>query len=260
MKIWMLLLGLVFSAQIRTQQISLPVVIDETQLQFRVKQVDEFMRRFNFDTLYDGSKPVDTVSLDERLKNMYTVFRLENFKSDDGTPNKLMTDFCTYIVKNNLRLEYEDNNWMAEVVCDAKMDGKRHKISLLLQTEHIKDVLYKWVLVDAKADFMDNLSTVSKDSLFISPAEHGIGFITLPSIINLSVSDVNTVFKKDWIPDRLSVFSYLVSSKKLSLLAVDKVIYHWTLGDYSFDVERFEGENSSNQGWLVSKIVLNANK
>ncbi len=253
-----LLLGFVFSMDICAQ--ILPIAIDETPLEFKVKQIDEFIRRFNFETMYNGVKPSDSVTFDERLKNMYTVFRLKNFESETNEPNKFMKDFCNYVIKNNLQLKYENNNWTAEVVCNAKMDNKKIQVSLFLQTEHIRDVLYKWVLVDVNSIFMQKLNTISKDSLFISPAEHGISFITLPRIINLSVSDVNTVFKKDWTPDRLSVFSYLISNKKLSLLTVDRVIYHWTLGDYSFDVERFEGEDSFNQGWLVSKLVLNSNK
>lgn len=31
--------------------------IDETELQFKVKQIDEFMQRFNYDITYDGKKP-----------------------------------------------------------------------------------------------------------------------------------------------------------------------------------------------------------
>lgn len=232
-----------------------PSVFDESTLELKVKQIDEFMHRLNFDTLPNGKAPADSMTVKDRLNNMYTVFRYENFVSDSDAPDSLITNFCNYVINNNLRLNYEDNNWTAEVICDARMDKKPVKISLLLQTENIRDVLYKWVLVNVSADFLKPLTSEPKDSLFISPAEHGISFITLPRIINLSVADVNTVFKKGWSPDPLSVFNYLISTKKLVLNSVDKVIYHWTLGEYSFDVERFEGEDSSNQGWLVSRII-----
>lgn len=253
-----LLVGFLLSLRISAQV--LPMTIDETPLEFKVKQIDEFMHRFNFDTMYNGVKPSDSVSLDERLMNMYTVFRLNNFKTSGGEPNKLMRDFCNYVIDKNLKLQYEENNWMAEVVCNAKMQNKNVQVSLFLQTEKIRDVLYKWVLVDVSSVFMQGLDSASKDSLFISPAEHGISFITLPRIINLSVADVNTIFKKDWTLDRLSVFSYLISSKQLTLSDVDKVVYHWSLGNYLFDVERFEGEESPNQGWLISNLSEKPNK
>ena len=226
-------------------------------MRLKVKQIDEFMRRFNFDTAGDGSTPADTASTEDRLKEMYTVFRLKNFTTETGRPDSMMTGLCRYAIDNDVRLRYEDNNWAAKVICNAKIDNKKTEIHLFLQPEHIRDVLYKWVLTDADADFMQPLSANVRDSLFISPAEHGISFITLPRIINLSVADVNSIFRKDWIPDRLSIFSYLVSTGRLSISSVSQVIYHWNLDEYSFDVERFEGEDTPNQGWLISKITDN---
>lgn len=258
MKTFVLFLTILLPLSLSAQILSMPA--DETSLQFKVKQIDEFMRRFNFEETYDGSVPSNAATLEERLYNMYTVFRCANFYTEDGKQDSLVIDFCNYVVDNNLRLRYEDNNWTAEVVCSAKLNGKNQSVSLFLQTEQIKDVLYKWVLVDVNASFMKNLGVASKDSLFISPAEHGISFITLPRIINLSVSDVNTVFKQSWQLDRLSVFNYLITNGILSLKMVDKVLYHWDIGDYCFQVERFEGENSANQGWLISKIVSKCNK
>ncbi|MBD5265922.1 MAG: hypothetical protein HDS44_03030 [Bacteroides sp.] len=235
----------------------LPGYIDETMLELRVKQIDEFMRRFNFDTTYDGKTPTDSADRNERLKNMYTVFRLDNFRNGSGELDSLMTDFCNYMIDRGIRLEYENDNWIAEVVCNATLDGKKRKVSLFLQPEQISDIRYKWVLTDADADFLRTDDKSGKTSLFISPAEHGISFITLPRIINLDVSEINTIFKKDWSPDNLSVLSYLIANKKLVLSSVNKVTYHWDIGDYTFDVERFEGENSPNQGWLVSNITKN---
>lgn len=231
----------------------LPAVIDETNLQLKVKQIDEFMRRFNYDETYEGILPAEPGNKEERLRNMLTVFRIKNF-TEQGQLNRTIHEFCNYVIEHNYRLEYEKSDWSAEVTCRAKMNGKPQTVSLELKTEKIRDVLYKWVLTDVSADFLGAKSNESKDSLFISPAEHGISFITLPRIINLSVTDVDTVFKKDWHPDNLSVFNYLISNKILVLSSVEKVSYHFRVGGYKFLVERFEGENTPNQGWLISYV------
>lgn len=249
------LLGMALVFQLSAQK-SFNIFNDETNLELKVKQIDEFMKRFNFEINYDGSIPASSATIDDRLGQMYTVFHLKEFMNDNQ-PDSVMTNLCKYVIDNNLKLRYEDDNWMAQVVCNAVMGKKSQNVSLFMQPEQIRDVLYKWVLIDMDADFMQPFNSSPRDSLFISPADHGISFITLPRIINLNVTDVNTVFKKGWTPDRLSVFNYLIASKKLRLTSVSKVVYHWNLGDYSFDVERFEGEDSPNQGWLISKITCN---
>jgi len=234
----------------------LPTFIDETELQFKVKQIDEFMQRFNFEVTYDGTRVNDSLPRDVRLKNMYTLFDLDKFPVKAGVPDSVMSGFCNYVIDNGHRLSYEDSTWQAEAVCNAIFKSKKTNISLILRTEQIKDILYHWVLTDVKSPLFDDMYKEAKDSLFISPAEHGISFITLPRIINLSVTDVNTIFHKDWHPDMLSVFYYLIASNMLKLQSVDHVIYHFTIGDYQFDVERVERDKSYNSGWLISKLTL----
>lgn len=234
----------------------LPTFIDETELQFKVKQIDEFMQRFNGDIQYDGTRMSDSLPRDIRLKNMYTLFDLEKFPMKDGAPDSTMSVFCNYVIGNNYRLCYEDSTWQAEVVCNAMFKNQKTRISLTLHTEQIKDVLYHWVLTDVKSPLFNDIHKETKDSLFISPAEHGISFITLPRIINLSVTDVNTIFHKNWHPDILSIFYYLISSNLLKLQSVDHVIYHFNLGKYEFDVERVERDKSHNSGWLISKLKI----
>ena len=236
---------------------SIPLVINENFLELKVKQIDEFMHRFNFDTRYDGSIPGDSVSLEERLKNMYTVFKVDRFKTQEGKPNELITGLCKYAIDNKIHLLYEDKNWKAEVVCNALLERKKEQVSVFLQTEQIEGLYYKWVLVGVDGRFMDSFQKPVKDSLFISPAEHGISFMTLPRIVKLNVEGVKTLFNKDWKPDPLSVFSYLICTEKLVLKSTERVMYHWNLGKYSFKVERFEGEDSPNQGWLISEVTAN---
>lgn len=238
----------------------LPAIIDETELQFKVKQIDELMRRFNFEVTYDGKPVNDTLPKEVRIKNMCTLFDLKSFPVKDGKLNEEVSDFCDYVIENGYKLCYEDTTWRAEVVCDATFNGKKAEVSLLLRTEQIEGVLYHWVLTDVKSPLFDVMCKETKDSLFVSPAEHGISFITLPRIINLSVMDVNTIFHKGWRPDMLSVFYYLVAGKKLKMQSVKYVIYHFALGDYMFDVKRFEREGSYNSGWLINSLKRKTKK
>ena len=59
-------------------------VFDEDALQFRVKQIDEFFARFNYETDYKGENPKDSINKEEHRKNLLTIINLEksslNFK------------------------------------------------------------------------------------------------------------------------------------------------------------------------------------
>lgn len=232
--------------------------IDETELQFKVKQIDEFMQRFNYDITYDGKKPIvqkDSIKHKEnRVKNMFTLFNLDKYMDKNKKPKKLAADLIEYAIQHNSRLNYTDSNWTANVKCWGTYLGQKRIINLYLNVERIKDVEYKWVISKVDGKMFDVLKDTIDSKIFISPAEHGIGFISLPTIIGTNPYLICSLDYKEHKNDNLSIFNYLIASKTLKLTSIEKVSYHYTLGKYSFDVERIEKEKSYNKGWLINNI------
>ncbi|MCD8292071.1 MAG: hypothetical protein LUC91_11310, partial [Prevotella sp.] len=196
-------------------------VIDEMELQFKVKQIDEFMHRFNYDITYDGTAPInknDSLAYREnRTKNMMTLFNLDIFMDDEKNPNKEMTDFIEYVIDNNCKLNYEDSTWYAKLKCNGDYAGQKQVLYLFLRVERIKGVEYKWVCFDVNGKIFDSMTDSIETPLFISPAEHGIGFMTLPDIINSNTLAIATLDYKSHKNDALSVFNYLVANKSLKI-------------------------------------------
>lgn len=248
------LAGSTTEAQIFTQ------VIDEQELQFKVKLIDEFFRRFNYETNYKGepiveqpdSMPVDTVT---KRKNLMTLFNLDTFMNAHKEMDSISTDFLDYVIRNNKKIHYADTTWYAEAVSSAIVDGKSYPIRIFLHTEQVKDVMYKWTITDVESNLFSHLVDSVNPKISIMPGAHGSSFITLPETINLNAKSVRSLFGKNYKPCILTVFDYLVSKGKLKMQNVTKVIYHFRLDDYEFTVERFEKEKSYNQGWLISRII-----
>lgn len=232
--------------------------IDELELQFKVKQIDEFMQRFNYDITYDGKKPIvnkDSIKYKEdRVKNMLTLFNLDNFMGKNKKPTKLASDFIEYAISNNYRLNYADSTWTAIVKCWGTYLGQKRAITLHLNVERIKGVEYKWVITSVGGKMFETLKETRDSSLFISPAEHGIGFMSLATTLNTNATSINSFDSKNHKADYLSVFNYLMATKALKLTSVEKVSYHYNMGKYSFDVERIEKQKSYNKGWLINNI------
>lgn len=78
-------------------------VIDEQELKFKVKQIDEFMHRFNYDIAYDGSSPVfmkdSATYVAERTKNMLTLFNLDKFLTKGKKPSIITQQIISYVIK-----------------------------------------------------------------------------------------------------------------------------------------------------------------
>ena len=236
-------------------QTILPHMFDETELQFKVVQIDEFMRRFNYDTAYDGSSPLgkgDTLYVRERLKNMATLFDLSKYGNKQGVIDSLSLSLCHYVIDNGIRLDYKESSWYAKVDMNVTFAQKKQVVSLYLRPEQIKGDEYKWIICDVQSPIFRNESI--KDSLLILPSEHGISFVSLPEKIKLKPRAVNTLFYSGYKYDTLSVFHFLISSQLLKVGTIRKTLFHYDLPDYSFDVERIERDKTYNKGWLVSSI------
>lgn len=240
-------------AQIFTQ------VIDEQELQFKVKQIDEFFRRFNYETDYKGDPiagQVDSISADSAMKckGLMTLLNLDTFMNKNKELDSVSTDFLDYVIKHNKKIHYADTTWYAEAVSSFTMGGKPYPIRIFLKTENVKDVIYKWVITDVETPIFTNLTDTIRPGISIMPGAHGSSFITLPEMMNLNAKDVQAFFHKNYKTNKLTAFAYLLSTGKIKLRNVTKVIYHFQLDKYAFIVERFEKEKSYNKGWLISKI------
>lgn len=247
-------IGTKVEAQIFTQ------VIDEQELQFKVKLIDEFFSRFNYKTDYKGNpvavQTADSLGLDTvmKRKNLVTLFNLDTFAGENNKLDSISTDFLDYVIKNSKQIHYADTTWYAEAVSSFSMNGKSYPINIFLQTEHVKDVIYKWVITDVVTPEFANLTDSITSEVSIFPGTHGSSFMTLPETINLNAKTVQSLFYKKYAPNVLTVFAYLVSTGQIKLQHVTKVIYHFRIDDYCFTVERFEKEQSYNKGWLISNI------
>lgn len=241
------------SAQIFTQ------VIDEQELQFKVKQIDEFFRRFNYETDYQGNvtvPPSDTIVVDsvQKRKNLMTLLNLEVFKNDKNELDSISSEFLDYVIRHNKTIHYEDTTWYAEATSSTMYRGKSYPIILRLQTERVKDVIYKWVITDVQSPIFDSVTNPENDSISILPGAHGTAFMTLPDFVNSNAKSVRSLYHKNYHTSSLPVFEFLISTKQIKLSPVTKVTYHFCLEDYNFSVERIIRQNSYNQGWLINNI------
>lgn len=245
-------IALFLSTQNIVAQTMIITHVDETELQFKVKQIDEFFQRFNYDIDYKWERPQEKNNFTLRKKNMQTLFNYDVFSSQEKKIE--INDFIDYVIDNQIRISYEDSTWYAMAYADAVYNGKKCELQIKLKTERIKDVYYKWVIADVNSPIFSLLQEGPKDSISISPAEHGVSFISLPEFFDLNKANIRALYANGYKSSNLPVFEFLLRNKMLKINMVRSVKYYFELPYAHFCVERIEKEKSYNQGWLINSL------
>lgn len=229
-------------------------VIDEQALEFRVKQIDEFMKRFNYEVDYRGELPKDRLNKEERKKNMMTLLNLDKFFDNNKQLDSISSAFIDEVIGKDLSVYYEDTTWTAFAKGKIMYEGKAHDVTYSLKTEKIKNVMYKWVINDIQSPIFGKYRQEQEGKITISPASHGTNFISLPETFNLNSKVVGTSFSKDYHRNTLAVFDFLFFTGKIKAISITNVKFNFIVGNYEITIERIEKNKGNNQGWLINDI------
>lgn len=255
---WILIWLLFQIVSIHANSQALCVNFKENLLKGRVKQIDEFMSRFNMEEGWDGKKLTDKSDFEFRKKYIKTLFDYDKFRNSKGTFAPIVEKFAKTVVENEYTIHYEDSTWTALVKCSTTLCGKNEMMTLFLQTRQLSKNEYVWVIKDVTGRIFSSVSEKSaseKQHLFISPMEHEIGFI---GILDKPYkgADMSKMIAKDYTTSRLLMFTMLMESGLLKLNAIQNVSFLFKpIPGWSFVVNRIEKKNSYNTGWLITEIT-----
>jgi hypothetical protein len=231
---------------------------DETLLKIRVKQLDEFISRFNYEKDIEGKSIRNRQDTAMRKRYIISLFNRDLFVGITDSLKQEYLAFAETVInpESPVYLRFSDNNWQAKAVCQATFNGKPVQISLFLKTDKVRNDEYKWAIVSAESEMFNLTPKTQNPGISISPVDNELGFMNLSDIsfgddrknvVNYSISGYS--------PDKLSVFNTLVYNGLLKINYVQKIIYHFAqTPGYIFIVEHFE-RNTDNAGWLISSLI-----
>ncbi|MEM6632487.1 MAG: hypothetical protein AAF694_22645, partial [Bacteroidota bacterium] len=152
---------------------------DTYDFAIQVKQVDEFIERFNGDTttlLYEYSQrnfPNETLDRKAMIGTLFNKERkdwhkdhIQNFLDDVTNP------------ASPVYLSYYDDDWYAVIDCNVLYEGKKERAYITLQVQKEKDYSAKWVTRGVHANFLQLLGE-DNEQIFLNPVSHGTDFINL---------------------------------------------------------------------------------
>ena len=242
---------LLFFTQALSQQ---PVQnLEELTYALEVKQLDEFIERFNFEeeTLVleyiRENFPSQEISRAELIK---TLFNLEKTNWDEAN----VQAFINEVVDENYpqQLDFFEDCWYAELNCNILHKGKKEIITIVMQIEKTPNNASKWIIRGVQADFFD-LPREEDKSKTLNPASHGTDFLGLSKALK-DTPNIKNYLHKQYEPDHMSLFINGIMRGEIEFKQVNRISYHFLQIDgWAFTLEQFLRDNG-NSGWLIDHL------
>jgi hypothetical protein len=239
-----------------SQKISNIYQDEEAALVASTKQVNQFIRRFNGEEDFKGNRlyPKDSKYRDISLRKTY----LGNLINQENNSIKQLTQEFIQDVNSSSKPKYFDfygPNWFAEVSAKFLYNGKEQDVLLFLKIEE-ENSGYKWSIIGAYAGFLDEEFKASPptDVKFIHPMSHEIDFMSLRKVFKNNTK-IDYYATKEYSPDYLTLFFYLVKKGNLVFQDVDDLKFHiFQIENWYFELQFFN-RKGDNTGWLISNLL-----
>lgn len=236
---------------------------EEERFVYKVKQLDEFIERFNGDTKtlvhHYIARHQPQVHVD-RVMLLKTTFDAENPAWNLEEVNAFINQ-----VNNKERpvfLNFEDDLWFAETRCLVLYKGKKETVTLILKIEKESGNATKWTLAGAKASFLKDIkpaaatpSDANTDKgVAMNPISHATDFMALDHILK-DKKNMSSYMAKGPKNTSLLVFLQEIGNGTIVFKQVNSITYHFLQVDgWGFTVRKFH-RASKNSGWLVNQLI-----
>lgn len=226
---------------------------DET-FAYRVKQIDEFIERFN-DT--------DETLIKKYIKDQYqaditreelvmSLFDLSRKNWDQALVIKFLEDVVH--ASRPPYLSFYDSDWYALVVCEGLYHGKNVEFDLTLAVNYHKERnAASWMVKGLHASFL-NVPGEVQSGVMLNPSSHGTDFIELIHIFTTPEKYMASTPQVSH-PASLSYLLEEVQRKNFEFKHVTNITYHFLqLNNWIFKVQDFP-QRQNNAGWLISELL-----
>lgn len=209
----------------------------------QVKQLDEFMQRFNQRRIPGISEGTST---DDQKRALLSLFNHDviEYRGDEAL------SFVSSILEHQDKMSYMDTGWYAIADCNVLYKKKSSTVTLVLQTEFIDDEMYKWVIMSADGDLLKLMPRKKSKMLKLFPTENELNFIQLKDVTTASRENILNYSNNGFEIDQTSVFYALVATGDLSVESVQELQYQFQTYEYTFWIKYYSRE-STNSGWLI---------
>ena len=220
---------------------------------FKVKQIDEFIDRFN----NAGPAPIK-----QYIREHYSVDSLSRtalivslFNREDTTWNEAeVREFVADVTREQGTLDFYEGGWYAELDCTGQYKGKEENFTLVLSLETLRRGRgSKWVIEGVSANFLE-LGYSQDQRRALNPASYGTDFMALMEALQDTANFRNYLSTRTQ-PSQLLLFFNELCEGQLVFQQVNDITYHFLqIDNWIFKVRDFN-RDTANSGWLISELM-----
>lgn len=219
---------------------------------FQVKQLDQFIARFNSNENADGIRiNAKNTSQEDRAKVLASLFNMELLENNAFKHKALK--FIGEVTGSGIRnLSFYDKDYFATIDCQVLYKDKKERLTLTLVVEGDADKGVKWAIIGAQGDFLQTKSIKTSNGI-IPPTNHEVEFVHLLEIFN-GKNDISNYISEKHQTNQLDVLAYVLKNDGLKMVSTSIPTYHFLqIPGWVFTVD-FYNRNSRNSGWLISHL------
>ncbi|MGB3848752.1 MAG: hypothetical protein WA958_02195 [Tunicatimonas sp.] len=226
---------------------------DDENFAFKVKQIDEFMDRFN---------AVADTPIQQYVREQYAIDSLSRaslvlslFNQEDTSWNEpQVREFVADVAQSTARLNFYDRGWYAELDCTGRYRGQEEQFTLVLSLEVLRPGQgSKWVIEGVSADFL-RLGYSKDRRRALNPGSYGTDFMGLVDALR-DTANVRNYLSTRAQPSQLLLFFNELCEGQLVFKRVRAITYHFLqIDNWIFKVRDFK-RDLANSGWLISDLM-----
>ena len=231
---------------------------EEFEMYMRVKQIGEFINRFNYKTDVQNM-PISEKFAREVPRQAYLdmLFNAEDSRLAKNSPGHsesyagLKDEFIQHVCKQGAQqyINLSDNSLFAVLTCKVTYQKRPATAKLVMQRVQEYDGSVAWVPVGCSADFIKKPSKTG--ARVIAPGANETNYQEYTKNLDKYALDF---FPEEMDFSSLSVFFSLVDQGIVSFKYVEKQAYHFTsIRGWAFRAENFN-RKTQNSGWLIAGL------
>ena len=238
---------------------------EEELFAYKVKNIDEFMERFNDDLSSFIRREYARQNRPFTLSRKQLIVSLFNRENKSWAADSTLPEFFDTVLNADLPkfLFFSDSNWYAEANCTFICKKKSVKIPVILHVNSEPGKGTKWMIVGVgKSPVIKDTGRVSLNyktpyvvnAKYISSPSHAIDFVELTNVFTTSMN-ANYYFDSSVLAqNHVAHFIQLILQGKLAFQYVSNIKYHfYSIPGRIIDVEYFKRDNF-NSGWLINGL------
>lgn len=221
----------------------------EPWMVFQVKTLDQFISRFNRETIFPGHPKEDSLAL-LKMPQEDLLSSLFEEKASDSTA----TLFIRQAIDSTIRIPHDFSTLKVDIGYKATYQGKKVAGTLRMAMKQHENGAYSWAIATASMPFLE-LGWQQGAGYFFSSESHETGFLHVE----------NALKAPEQLPNYFIKAPQLSNTELFFVLLRNQLLKVECLGDktYYFAIPRLQKQlllrefvrKTSNSGWLITKIL-----